>query len=125
MAVVTDRHFDQPRLQAMLAIMLLIAIAWIANWVAKRLVSTLVVKLLEHLPFALETQHLGSIVARLSNIVPALIFQLGIESVPHLPGWTAHFIRSLCAAFIILTITIALSSGLGLMNDLYQRRPRP
>lgn len=116
MAVVTDRHFDQPRLQAMLAIMLLIAIAWIANWVAKRLVSTLVVKLLEHL---------GSIVARLSNIAPALVIQLGGKSVPHLPGWTALFIRSLCAAFIILTIAIALSSGLGLMNDLYQRRPRP
>lgn len=122
-AVVNGGHFDQPWLQAMLAIMLLISIAWIANWVAKRLVLTLVVKLLEHRPFALEAQHLGSIVARLSNIVPALIIQLGVESVPHLPGWIALFIRSLCAAFIILTIAIALSGGLGLMNDLYQRRP--
>jgi miniconductance mechanosensitive channel len=112
-----------PWVQAGLAILILLAVAWIANWIAKRVVLRLVLRLLHHLPFDRESRQVGAMVARLSNIVPALVIQGGIMAVPHLPVGLAGFIRSLCAAFIILTIAIALSAGLGLFNDIYQRRP--
>ena len=90
---------------------------------AKRIVLKLLLRLLNHLPFQIEAQHIGAIVARLSNIVPALVIQAGIGAVPHLPVEAITLIRSLCTAFIILTMAVALSGFLALLNDLYQRRP--
>lgn len=119
----TGGYVRSPWVQAVMAILILLAVAWIANWIAKRIVLRLVLRLLQHLPFDRESSQVGAVVARLSNIVPALVIQSGIMVVPHLPSGLAGFIRSLCAAFIILTVAIALSAGLGLFNDIYQRRP--
>lgn len=112
-----------PVAQAALAIVGLALVAWIANWIAKQIVLRLLLRVLGHLPFPVEAQHIGSIVARLSNILPALIIQAGIGAVPHFPAGAIVAVRSFCAAFIILTIAIALSGALNLANDLYQRRP--
>lgn len=114
---------QSPVAQAALAIAGLALVAWIANWIAKQIVLRLLLRVLAHLPFPVEAQHIGSIVARLSNILPALIIQAGIGAVPHLPAGAIVAVRSFCAAFIILTIAIALSGALNLANDLYQRRP--
>lgn len=65
---------------------------------------------------------MAAVVARLSNILPALIIQSGIGVVPYLPARLQAFIASLCAAFIILTLAIAISGLLTLANELYQRR---
>jgi len=119
----THGYVDEPWMQSGLALLLLGAFAWIANWVAKRIVLRLLLRLLNYLPFRIEAEHIGSIVARLSNIVPALVIQIGIGTVPHMPAAAVSFVRSLCAAFVILTIAIALSGFLTLLNDLYQRRP--
>jgi miniconductance mechanosensitive channel len=119
----THGYVDEPWMQSGLALLLLGAFAWIANWVAKRIVLRLLLRLLNYLPFRIEAEHIGSIVARLSNIVPALVIQIGIGTVPHMSAAAVSFVRSLCAAFIILTIAIALSGFLTLLNDLYQRRP--
>ncbi|PJG48892.1 mechanosensitive ion channel domain-containing protein [Sphingobium sp. SJ10-10] len=121
--VLAHAYVREPWMQSGLALLLLGAFAWIANWVAKRIVLKLLLRLLNHLPFQIEAQHIGAIVARLSNIVPALVIQAGIGAVPHLPVEAITLIRSLCTAFIILTMAVALSGFLALLNDLYQRRP--
>ena len=110
-------------MQSGLALLLLGLFSWIANWITKRIVLRVLLRMLRHLPFHIEAQHIGAIVARLSNIVPALVIQQGIAAVPHLPAGLVSFVQSLCAAFIILTIAIAVSGLLALFNDLYQRRP--
>ncbi|EPR11275.1 mechanosensitive ion channel protein MscS [Sphingobium indicum IP26] len=122
-STLTRGYVNQPWIQTGLALLLLGTFAWIANWVAKRVVLRVLLRLLNHLPFRIEAGHLGAIVARLSNIVPALVIQTGIGAVPHLPADGVTFVRSLCTAFIILTVAIALSGFLTLLNDLYQRRP--
>jgi miniconductance mechanosensitive channel len=119
----TRGYVDEPWMQSGLALLLLGVVAWAANWVAKRIVLKLLLRLLNHLPFRIEAEHIGTIVARLSNIVPAIVIQVGIGAVPHLPVQAVTFVRSLSAAFIILTIAIAISGFLTLLNDLYQRRP--
>ncbi|KFG88966.1 Mechanosensitive ion channel protein MscS [Sphingobium herbicidovorans NBRC 16415] len=119
----TRGYVDEPWMQSGLALLLLGVVAWVANWVAKRVVLKLLLRLLNHLPFRIEAEHIGTIVARLSNIVPAIVIQVGIGAVPHLPVQAVTFVRSLSAAFIILTIAIAISGFLTLLNDLYQRRP--
>ncbi|MFC4256106.1 mechanosensitive ion channel [Altererythrobacter xixiisoli] len=116
-------HISEPWMQTGLALILLLMAAWVANWVAKQIVLKLLLRLLAHLPFNIEAGHIGAIVARLSNIVPALVIQWGILAIPHLPPSLVGFVRSLCSAFIILTVAIAIAGLLTLLNDLYQRRP--
>ena len=113
----------EPWMQTGISLLLLLACAWISNWIAKEIVRRIVMRVLEHLPFPIEARHIGAIVARLSNIVPALVIQAGIAAVPHMPAGVTALVQSLCAGFIILTIAIALSGVLDLLNDLYQRRP--
>lgn len=122
-ATLARAYVRESWMQSGLALLLLAAFAWIANWVAKRIVLRLLLRLLSHLPFHVEAQHIGAIVARLSNIVPALVVQVGISAVPHLPAEIVSLIQSLCTAFIILTMAIAMAGLLALLNDLYQRRP--
>src|SRR3546814_9685873 len=55
--------------------------------------------------------------------VPAIIIQFGIGAVPHLPVFVVTLTRNLAAAFIILMIALAIAGVLGVVNDLYQRRP--
>lgn len=110
-------------MQTAVAVGLLLVLAWAANWIAKRIVLRLILKLLDHLPFDVEARQLGAVVARLSNIVPALVIRQGIAAVPNLPVELVVLTRNLCAAFIILTIAIAVSGMLTLVNDIYQRRP--
>ena len=116
-------YVREPWMQSGLALLLLGLFSWIANWITKRIVLRVLLRMLRHLPFHIEAQHIGAIVARLSNIVPALVIQQCIAAVPHLPAGLVSFVQSLCAAFIILTIAIAVSGLLALFNDLYQRRP--
>ncbi len=113
----------EPWMQTSLALLLLLAFAWLTNWIAKRIVLRVVMRVLDRFPFQIEARHIGVIVARLSNIVPALVIQTGIVAVPHIPAGVTALIQSLCAGFIILTIAIALGGGLELANDVYQRRP--
>lgn len=112
-----------PWMQTGMAVLFLVALAWLTNWIAKRIVLKVLLRLLSHLPFRIEAGHIGAVVARLSNIVPALVIQTGIAAVPHLPAGLVVFAQSACTAFIILTIAIALSGMLSLLSDLYQRRP--
>jgi miniconductance mechanosensitive channel len=63
------------------------------------------------------------IVARLANIVPALILARGVGLVVHLPAGLATAIHNVANAFIILTIILAMNAALNLANRLYQRRP--
>jgi miniconductance mechanosensitive channel len=116
-------YSHQPWLQSGLAILALIALSLLANWVAKRVVLRLVLRLLGHLPSQVETAALGSVVARLSNIVPVLVIQLGVGTIPNAPVWAVTLAHSICTTIIILTVAIALSASLNLGEALYQRRP--
>ncbi|MDZ4370661.1 MAG: mechanosensitive ion channel [Phenylobacterium sp.] len=115
--------FEQPWLQTASALTVLILLAFVANWVAKKVVLGLIRRGLARSPFAYEQTQLGDVVARLSNIVPALVIQVGIGLVPHLPLALVVLTRNVAMAFIILTAALALGGVLGIANDVYQRRP--
>jgi len=118
-----DSFLQYAWMQTTAALFILFAVAWLANWVARRIVLKLLGRLLGRLPFQAEVAHFNAIVARLANIVPALIIRRGIGTVPHLPQWSISLVESICAMVIILTIAMAISGGLNLVNALYQRRP--
>src|SRR5690625_7675492 len=64
-----------------------------------------------------------SFIARLANIIPALIISTGIALVPNLPDVIVTIVRNVCSAFIVLTIALAIGSLLTLVNSIYERRP--
>lgn len=110
-------------MQTGIALLALLAGAALANWVAKRIVLKGVLRLLGRSPFEAEARHVGAIAARLSNILPTVIVQVGIAAVPGLPMEFVSLVHGLCAVIIILTLALAVTATLTLGNELYQRRP--
>lgn len=110
-----------PELQTLYAAVLLIFIAWFSNWVVKRILVRGLYRIASrygHTPvqdFAM--------IKRLSNIVPALVISLGIGTVPDLPETLVTVVRNVSSGFIVLTLALALSAFLDIINHLYQRRP--
>ncbi|WP_425916353.1 mechanosensitive ion channel family protein [Pseudomonas sp. GWSMS-1] len=115
---------NYPELYSLTGLALLIIAAWLANWMVKRV-------LLRGLYRALKATSIGQdgtlrdsrITARLANIVPALIISAGITLVPHLPEAVVTATRNVCSAFIVLTIALAISGVLTLLNSAYEKRP--
>ena len=103
--------------------LLLLLLAFVANWITKQLVLRLLPRLLGRLSLEDEQPHVLAFVARLSNIVPALVIQAGVGAVPHLPQGSGQLVSRLAMAFIALTIAMALSRVLTIANNLYERRP--
>src|SRR5690606_16774136 len=68
--------------------------------------------------------HDSKVISRLANIVPALVLSLGIGVVPGLPETLVTIVRNVCGAFIILTVALAITHTLTLVNTLYERRPK-
>ena len=88
---------DYPQLQSLLGVALLLLLAWVGNFVVKRI-------LLRGLYRLLHMNSLGqhavstdtSFIARLANIIPALIISTGIALVPNLPDVIVTIVRNVC-----------------------------
>jgi miniconductance mechanosensitive channel len=113
-----------PYLYSLIALMLLLCAAFMANWLIKRVLIRGFYRLLR-------ASHLGQdkalarshIISRLANVVPALILANGVELIPDLPHAMITVTRNVCGAFIVLTIALAVAGMLTLANSLYERRP--
>jgi len=71
-----------------------------------------------------ETIHAKNmVIARLANIVPALIISAGITWIPALPAAFVTVVQNVAHAFIVLTIALAIAAALNAVNELWQRRP--
>lgn len=109
-----------PELQTLVACVALIATAWLANWIVKRILVRGLYRILRH------TRETGlqdfGIIRRLSNIVPALVLSVGVTAVPGLPDAAVTVVRNVCGGFIVLTIALALGALLDIINLVYQRR---
>ncbi|WDS38148.1 MAG: mechanosensitive ion channel [Pseudoxanthomonas sp.] len=110
---------------------LLLLLAWLANWVTKRVLLRTLRKLLTRLPWwgknGGDTSEGGkplrlSMIPRLANVVPALVIQAGLGWIPDLPAKLQEVLRASCQAWIVLTVVLAISSALNVINVLYERR---
>lgn len=105
------------------ALAVLLLIAALANWITKRVIIRIVQKFLSQSVFSADREQIGNIIRRLSNVVPALVLQVGIVTIPHLAPMAVTVIRNVTTAFMILTVAIAINGLLTLINTVYQRRP--
>lgn len=114
---------DDAWAETALAIVALLILAIAVNWTAKQVVVRLLQRLLARASHPSDAEQVGKIAWRLSNVAPGLVLQYGVAAVPHLPAQAAVLIANLSAAFVILTIAIAISGALTLANMIYERGP--
>ena len=105
-------------LEALTGLGTLIVLAVLTNFIVKHVELRLALRILPE-----DGRHLRAIAARIANIAPALVIAGGIALVPHIPAWVVDVTRNVVAAFVILTIALAIGKALDLGNELYGRRP--
>ncbi len=113
-----------PLLYPLIVAAALVLAAWLANWVTKRVLLRGLRRVLR--ASLLRGQHDEvklTVIPRLANVIPALILSFGVVAVPGLPGWLISTVHNICSAFIVLTIVLAISHALDLVNVAWQRRP--
>ncbi|MEX0740043.1 MAG: mechanosensitive ion channel family protein [Pseudohongiella sp.] len=116
-----------------IAVLILLAAAWLCNLVTKRVLVRGVFSLLEGPP---QTDENGKrlkrdkrvyyrfgFIRRLANVIPALVITFGVRLIPDMPEAVVAVVINVVNAFIVLTIALALGSIMDLINDQYQRRP--
>lgn len=124
LSVVMNWLEANPQWSLIISLSLLVVVAWLANWLVKRI-------LVRGLYRALSTSPIGPrsflsespLIARLANIVPALVIYAGIHLIPDIPETLVTIIQNVTNAFIVLTIALAINSAMTLVNQIYEQRP--
>ncbi|MFZ5719905.1 MAG: mechanosensitive ion channel family protein [Pseudomonadota bacterium] len=97
--------------------------AVVANLLMKLVVVRVLTHALDVASVTLEARHIQPVVARLANVVPAVVVARTIVLVPNLPPEFVTVTRNVCSAFIVLTVVLAISNALNVVNEVYARRP--
>lgn len=105
----------------------LLLLAWVANFVTKKVLVRGLRRVLGMLP-GLRGGHDAPAVQmraipRLANVVPALVISSGILLVPGLPASVALVVHNLANVFIVFTVVLAISHVFDHINEIYERRP--
>ena len=114
-----------PWLEMLISFAILIFLAALANFIAKRII----VRGIRHIITKLKSPHQSifaqhSVTRRFANIVPAIVIMNGISAVPHLPIKVITLIQMGAQAFIFLTLALSISEALNIFNLVYQRNPK-
>ncbi len=113
-----------PQLSTLTGLTVLLVFSWLANWIVKRILVRGIYKLLRTTKISRHSSIADSpFIARLANIVPAVILSLGINLVSDLPEFIVNVVQNVSSAFIVLTISLAISNLLNVANDAYEKRP--
>ncbi len=101
----------------------LLLFAYVANWLARKVIVRLVKRVLANSPLSHETEPAGKLMTHLANVVPAFIIAQGITLIPELPNWSINMVQHVAWAFIIFTLARVLSDFLEMLNAGYERTP--
>ena len=115
---------DYPVIFTTICLIVLTITAWITNFIVKRILvkgirRVLKVTLLKHDDILTK----NDVVSRLANVVPAMVFSIGVQLIKGLPESFVQVIHNLCSAFVILTLALAIGNILDIINDIWQKRP--
>lgn len=114
---------DYPYLQTLIGLALLAALAVMVNWLTQHVLLRIVRRALS-LSLKDEAElFFREVIARLANVAPAIVVYQAVLMVPHLPEAAKTVVQNVAAAFMILTIILAITGALNLVNALYSRRP--
>jgi len=110
-------------LETSLCLIGLVALSFIVNFLMRIVLLRTTDSLLALIKID-SLHYLHHSIHRLANILPALIFSLGIPLVPHLPADIATIGKNSANAVIIFLLALAIAALLNFLNDLYQHQPQ-
>jgi miniconductance mechanosensitive channel len=114
---------QSPMVSGTISFGIILVVAFIANFIVKKILLRLLEKLLKYTSYGRETDDMLRTISRLANIIPAIIIMGGIQFVPHLSGTLTTVVRNVGGAFIVITFAMALNNLLDVVNSIYMRRP--
>lgn len=128
MTMLEELQQNVPWAASLLSLTILIAASWLSNVMTKGVLVRGLMRLLKVPASGSDTVKPGEFkrfgfIARLANVVPALVVSVGIAWVPDLPQSLVTITQNVANAFIILCVAMAISNLLDMANDIYQRRP--
>lgn len=114
-----------PYASTVVALLVLALVAWIANWLTRRVLLVVVGRLAKASPTKWDDAIMGRrVLARLANVVPALVVLGGIVLVPGVPAWLDLVVRNVALAYVALTVAMAIGNLLNALNDIYEQTSR-
>lgn len=115
---------DHQHLYTLIAIVILLLLAALSNWVSRYVLLTGLTRALRYTPIGRDELFDESrVITRLSNVVPALVLSAGVAIIPNLPDFVTTVVRNVASAFIIFTVALAIGNFMTILNRLYERRP--
>src|SRR5690606_6907764 len=112
-----------PHLLTALQLMALIVIVWLANTITRRVLLRLISRSVKLTSTQFDDALLGrGVIARLANVVPALVAYYGINFVTGLPESVTLVVRGVAIAYVVLTIALSLSNLLNAIGAIYEQR---
>jgi len=107
-----------------LGLVVVFALAWLSNVVARRWILRAIVAVIRRTQFTWDDRiYEHHVFRRLENVVPALVVHYGVLLVPGLPDTLSALIQRVAIAVIVLVIVLAAGALLTALNDIYSERP--
>lgn len=111
---------SHPELHALIFVTSLLGLAWLVNWLVRRVL----LHRLKRFPLVGDSVLANSkLIRRLTHIIPALIVSIGIALIPDLDTVIVAIVQNAANAFILLTVALAVSDVLDIVNTVHQSRP--
>ena len=116
---------DLPWTRSVLGVLALLALAWLAGQLMRRLLLRLVRGITRR-----TATHWDDALCKygtfrwLARSVPALLVQYGIVLVPGVPAGTEALVGNLATALLVFFVVMAISAALSAAEDMYRQTPR-
>ena len=116
---------DLPWTRSVLGVLALLALAWLAGQLMRRLLLRLVRGITRR-----TATHWDDALCKygtfrwLARSVPALLVQYGIVLVPGVPAGTEALVGNLTTALLVFFVVMAISAALSAVEDMYRQTPR-
>ncbi|MEZ5744043.1 MAG: mechanosensitive ion channel [Sphingomonadaceae bacterium] len=102
---------------------LLLVAAWIAYWIATRVLVRLVAAAILRTSLHDEASFIAHIGRHLAAVLPALVVSGGIDLIPGMPDFVQTVVQLAAKAFIIFTLARTICDVFDLVNHTYEQSP--
>ena len=119
-----DRLAEYPIAETLIGLCLLLLIAFVADFIVRRVLIRLLLKMIDRGGRSDLDDLLKPIVGTLARIAPAIVIHQGVAVVPHLTSVMVTLTRNVANAFAIVVAVMALAAAMDVVNTLYSRSAR-
>ncbi|MDH7942726.1 mechanosensitive ion channel family protein [Pseudohongiella sp. SYSU M77423] len=112
-----------PWLSTLAVALLVLLAAWLLDLFTRQILVNWLMRRLQAPAERSSDYRKFKFIPRLAHVVPALVITFGVALVPGLPEGVIVLVRNVANAFIVLTLALALSGVLDMINHVYSQRP--